>query len=154
MKSNILEKADKDLLNDIRFGNMILNKIKTSVLKDISLLEIAHVKSVVLSALYAYLKNTLLDWEVVEFAEIIENILDEKYCDEYPDTLSPRFLENDERSLGINAIIWLDFINSIPLSKQDVEEFIKFLESGDPLKAHQILRAYLYEKYPDIKTWI
>ena len=139
-----------NFLDEVNVGNIILKKTKSKLLTNIINLEINHLKKLITDCLNTYLDNKMSIVDILYFFDAIEEVLDEKYCDEFPETLSPRYSENDERSMGVSCIEFIRAISPM-MTKNDAERFIKFLESNDPLKAHQDLRAYLCEKYPQYK---
>jgi len=156
MKTNILKDAEHDFIKSIQYGNNILKKIHSNVLSDIIYLEINHVKYVMLDILNSYVTDKIGDVEVLNFIDVIEEVIYEKYRYDYPETSYPNLEESDNDSLGIDCVSYIDLLKfpNNKSSKQDIEKFIDFLNASDALKAHQDLRAYLYKKYPKSKDWI
>ena len=155
MKKNILIGAEVELLNDIKFANKVLDDIDSITITDIALVEISNLRNILLEIFNAYLEDKITSSVLIEIIEVLEEIIDVKYCDEFPKTLSPKYNENNTKSLGIDSILWFDiFRMHVSFKKDDIKEFIKFLKSENPLKAHQDLRAYLYKKSSILKTWI
>jgi len=155
MKKNILIDAEEELLNDIKFANKVLNDIDSITISDMALVEISNLKNVLLEIFNAYLEDKITSSVLIDIIEVLEGIIDVKYCDEFPKTLSPKYNEDDTKSLGIDSILWFDIFRMyVSFKKNDICEFIKFLKSDNSLKAHQDLRAYLYKKSSTLKTWI
>ncbi|HCU07280.1 MAG TPA: hypothetical protein DIC42_06895 [Holosporales bacterium] len=156
MKTDIVTGASDILLRGIKTGNSILRKIKSNTLLNIIQLEIKHIKYLMIEVLSGYLQNTLSEGDILDTIDTLEKVLYEKYTLDFPETFYPQFPNDDERSLGIDALSYLDRLkwHNDNFVKEDIEKFIDFLKASDALKAHQDLRAYLYKKYPKSKDWI